>query len=1156
MTDAAPGHQPSTLDAAAEQLGHALELLQHQLNDPRGAGQLLRLLGWELPPGVDDIGLAGLDFTEVLDGLANLSDVRASGTDEEIADAYVNLALAVGRSLAHLRDAAAGFAATPAYLARTNIVDEFFPRLLDLLVMQATGAVAPAAFSVGELCGIFLFEAHAADPANFQTMHLRHVVRWDRLGTLVTDPARLFREVYGWGTADFASDRLVINVGNVIQFAGVHSRTRRMSQRAEERVAGRPVPEATTEPALQLFVSLVKGLGIDLLDVGVSLFPMRPTTASGRDGGLGLAPYIRGTTQTRFPLAEDVSLIIDATVDIQGGVAMVFRPGQGMTVRTGFATLPSGSPVEGSNLLLSIAYEAEAGGRIALLRLPGAGSLEVAGLSAGAGVHAGEPTVELRLTGGRLTIDASEGDGFIASVLGDARVAADFDLAAAFAPGSGLRFHGSGALEIQIPVHARLGPIELHAVYVSARVSGSNIPLELSTSFSAQLGPVQATVHRLGLLATISFPDRPGNIGPAQLDVAFKPPSGIGLAIDLVGVSGGGALFADPDGGEYAGALELEFADFLELKAIGLITTRMPDGAQGFSLLVVFIAEFPGGLQLGYGFKLLAVGGLVGLGRTMRQQALIDGVRTGALQSVMFPRDIVANAPRILSDLRTFFPPEPDQFLIAPMAKLAWGTPTLITASVGVIIEIPGDIALIGVLTVALPSEQAPILLLRVNFAGFIDFDGQRLHLLAALFESRVLTMTIDGEMGLLARWGDDPNFVLTVGGFHPSFTPPPLPFPTPRRVSVDILNRSNARIRVSGYFAVTSNTAQFGAQAELYFKFSAFQVEGHVGFDALFRFSPFTFSVEVSASVALKAFGVGCFSISLRFALEGPTPWRAHGRGSVSLFFFDISADFDLTWGEERDTTLPPIDVMALLAAEFAKVEGWETRAPNTKSLVSLRRLPATDDLVLHPTGTLFVSQRAVPLDLTLDRVGGQRPRDVRRVSLELAGGGLIKRADTVEMFADAQFADMDDAAKLSRPAFERQHAGVELSVDGAALASARAVRRTARYEQIIFDAAFRRQSSRFTRYNTTLFNHLLAGNSISRSPLSRAQRDLTQPVAGGIRVTADSFTVAHTRDNTAAAPSFASAAAARDFLARRLADDPDVAGTLHVIPTAEARG
>ena len=52
----------------------------------------------------------------------------------------------------------------------------------------------------------------------------------------------------------------------------------------------------------------------------------------------------------------------------------------------------------------------------------------------------------------------------------------------------------------------------------------------------------------------------------------------------------------------------------------------------------------------------------------MRLPALIEGVRTGAISSVMFPRDVVANAPRILSDLRAFFPPEEGTFLIGPMA--------------------------------------------------------------------------------------------------------------------------------------------------------------------------------------------------------------------------------------------------------------------------------------------------------------------------------------------------------------------------------------------------------------------------------------------------------------------------------------------------------
>src|SRR6185436_6339701 len=111
-----------------------------------------------------------------------------------------------------------------------------------------------------------------------------------------------------------------------------------------------------------------------------------------------------------------------------------------------------------------------------------------------------------------------------------------------------------------------------------------------------------------------------------------------------------------------------------------------------FSLLIIITAEFETGIQLGFGFKLIGVGGLLGLNRTMRLQPLMEGVRTGAVNGIMFPRDVVANAPRIISDLRTIFPPKEGTFLIGPMAKLGWGA-GIVTLSLGVIIEIPGNVA-------------------------------------------------------------------------------------------------------------------------------------------------------------------------------------------------------------------------------------------------------------------------------------------------------------------------------------------------------------------------------------------------------------------------------------------------------------------------------
>ncbi|MEV4441373.1 hypothetical protein AB0K09_20580, partial [Streptomyces sp. NPDC049577] len=186
--------------------------------------------------------------------------------------------------------------------------------------------------------------------------------------------------------------------------------------------------------------------------------------------------------------------------------------------------------------------------------------------------------------------------------------------------------------------------------------------------------------------------------------------------------------------------------------------------------------------------------------------------------------------------------------------------------------------------------------------------------------------------------------------------------------------------------------------------------------------------------------------------------------------------------------------------------------------------------------------------------------PNDVNRCTVDVTGSGLHKVADVPDMFALAQFQDMDDAAKLSRPSFERQTGGIELAADGTALASARAVRRSARYEQIVIDTS-RRSVDRFTAYSSGLFAHLMGGNSVSRSTLSQAQQALRQPFTEHVRVGGDTFTVAGTLDNKAvgthdgAAPVFASAALAHDRLADLLAEDPSLAGTLHVIPTVEAQ-
>ena len=413
--------------------------------------------------------------------------------------------------------------------------------------------------------------------------------------------------------------------------------------------------------------------------------------------------------------------------------------------------------------------------------------------------------------------------------------------------------------------------------------------------------------------------------------------------------------------------------------------------------------------------------------------------------------------------------------------------------------------------------------------------------------------------MGLLVAWGDDANFVVSVGGFHPRFSPPPLPFPTPQRIEVDLINESYARIRATGYFAVTTNTVQFGSTSDMFFGFSALSVQGHSSFDALIQFSPFHFTVEISTSFSVNVFGVGVWGLGIDLTLDGPTPWHAHGTASISLLFFSIGVDIDVTWGDDRNTSLPPVAVLPILSAEFGKRTNWKAVPPSSSGLlVSLRQLdPGDTDLVLHPVGSLHVSQRLVPLDLTLDKVGSQTPSDGNRLALAVTSAALAKVRDLQEPFAPAQFQDTDDATKLSQPAFSPQDSGIELAPSGQAIGTGTALTRTVRYDLTIVDTRLQPpKRTRFFGYPGGLFNHWLGGNAIARSDLSRAQTTLRQPYDTSVSLAAETYAVASQSDNTvlsATAGAFTSRAAALDHLNQAVAADPGLAGTLHVLPSFE---
>ncbi|MFW5941901.1 MAG: DUF6603 domain-containing protein, partial [Chloroflexota bacterium] len=1104
-------------------------------------------LGLRLPPTLADHSQV-LDAVDAVGAMAQSLGESVTTLDDAIADedpvAIIAGGLAVITALAGLIEAittlaqqlddlagSLGGLTAPERAEVQAFAAELPRKLLDYFLIQYLEALSLPTVEVLNLIGLLekrREEGLPGDPLN--PPYLRRTLHIERLQTMFENPAQHLQDLYDWGSPTFDGqilfdllqelfDALDLPV-DILETGGVKT--------LEAYVFSLTPNTTTSPPSLDLKVRIPATEDLDTELPVVSIWSTRLTLAARFEAGLegNLSPPF--TLSLGFPTAE-------AGLDLALGI--VGQDAEGPLVIFG---VTGGSRVEAQKLAADI------------------------GLSLGfsADGATAEPLIGAAVEGGKLVVDLSGGDGFITEVVSAQGIEGNFDLKALWQASAGLAFEGSGGVEIAIPTHISLGPIELQNFYIIlAFTADPPVKLETSVAFKANLGPLQAVIDRMGAEARLRFPaDNDGNLGPLDLTFAFKAPSGVGLSIDAAVVKGGGFLRFDPDKEQYDGILELDLSGIVSVKAIALITTRLPDGSKGFSLLLIITAEFGSPIQLGLGFTLSAVGGLLGLNRTMRLEVIATGIRDGGINSIMFPQNVVENASRIISDLKNYFPVEDGTFLIGPMVKIGWGTPNLVTVSLGIIIEIPGNIAILGVLKVVLPDEEAALIVIQVNFIGAIEFDKKRLWFFAAIFDSRILFITLEGEMGLLVGWGDDASFVVSVGGFHPAFNPPPLPFGAIARIAISILNTDFARIRIEGYFAVTSNSVQFGAAVELYFGLDAFNIDGHLAFDALFRFSPFYFIITISASLSVKVFGVGLFSVRMRGSLEGPTPWHVEGTGSISLLFFDIDVDFSHTWGSEAETTLPPISVMPLLVDEYQKSENWLATLPAANQLlVSLRSAEATADLILHPVGSLKVSQRAVPLGLTIDKVGNQKPSDANRFDVSISSAGIDERGAVEESFAVGQYFDKSDDALLNAKSFEPMKGGLELSVAGEQVHAPQAVRRIVRYEKIIVDTHFERFVQSFFTWVGALFSLFLNGNAVSKATISYKQQKALKPFEDKVEVGVATYAVTFNSDNTAynqEALNFTSQVQAEEFMKQQVATDPNLAKELHVIPQVEMQG
>lgn len=962
----------------------------------------------------------------------------------------------------------------------------------------------------------------------------------NRFPDIITDPGALLKDLYAWGGNDldgnsFTGDKLFERLSKIINAIGWPA----------------VYDDSGAQPELDLLLAKVEPR-TDLSPIGIELIIDEPI-----GGGINRT-FTFG--KSSLEVAFSSALGVDTSLVIQPNGAFTIKP-----------PASSGLTVEGDTFVKWIAKDDTVGNPLLLIGSVDASRLEAMELSAFAGaglvwdVVAKEATanvnIEMAIKEGKLLILPSNPDGFLVQILPEDGIALTFEILIGYDTDRGFYFDGSGGLQIQIPTNLQLGPLLIQALTISIGAGSEGIPIGLGANIGLELGPFVAIVEDMGVKANFTFPDdKNGNLGLVDLDFDFKPPSAVGLSLDTGVIKGGGFLKFYPDLGRYDGILQLSIKEVVNVIAIGLITTKGPNGEEGqFSLLLMITAEFTP-IQLSFGFTLNGVGGIIAVNRSMDLEALRVGVRAKTLDNILFPSNPIANATQIISDLETIFPQVQRRYAFGLMGKLGWGTPTLMTLELGLVLEVPNPVklAILGVIKMTLPTEEEAILKLQVNFLGTIDFEAQYITFDASLFDSKLLTFTLEGDMALRIKWGDNSNFIFTVGGFHPAYTPPPLNLPNMRRLSIGLLT-GNPRLTVSTYFAVTSNTVQFGAAVDFYFKVSKFKVIGYLHFDALFQFDPFYFNISLAAGMGVYVGSREILSIHLSGMLEGPTPWHITGRVKFKIFWVvSISVSVETTWGETKDTSLPDIDVLPKLKEALENKANWltplEANGENPDHLVSLRTIENTDeDIIAHPNRSLSVSQKVVPLDMTIEKFGTQNPADYTRFTLDMVDSDvkLLSEKQLKEEFAPDSFFKLKESERLSRPSFEKYNSGIE-GTGSSELTSDYFRERDVVFEQKILDEPD--PVPIMVTLAANEFRAFIKGGSATKSAISA--RQTRQPVLApnAVAIADESISIANVNDMSLfEGNQFPSVMEAQEAISSLIAERPDLEDQLEVVPTFE---
>lgn len=469
---------------------------------------------------------------------------------------------------------------------------------------------------------------------------------------------------------------------------------------------------------------------------------------------------------------------------------------------------------------------------------------------------------------------------------------------------------GQPSPELWIPIQRSFGPV--HADRIG--VGWDNATDIGSVMFDGSLALAGLTVELVDLSVSVNFANIT-DYTQYSLDLG-------GLAVSFSGgsVSVAGGLFKQNNPLRYDGMLLVKFSTF-SLYAVGSfalvpINADDPDGDTAVSFFAFLNLNAPLG-----GIPAFFIEGLAG-GFGVNRSVIVPGAGDilsfpliqGAISADYFGED--ATPAQALEKMGASVPPQVGAYWIAGGFKFSSFKLLTVFAMLLVRFGRGFEIDLIGLAQGSLPPQLPPskaLAYIELGVVASFKPDEGEISVTAQLTpNSFLLTKSCKLTGGFAAEfwYGKNPHagdFVITLGGYHPAFTPPDY-YPTVPRLGFNwpVLDEAGMSVKVYGgaYFALTPSMVMAGAEMKASFTAGPLSAWFEAGADFLIAWQPFYYManirISVGAALTIEALGVkATLSAELGAQLE---LWGPETAGRVKVNWYVIS--FSIPFGNQDEDT------------------------------------------------------------------------------------------------------------------------------------------------------------------------------------------------------------------------------------------------------------